>query len=332
MKRNKRILLVGYYGADNFGDDLFIKTADSSFEGVDVGALSCSLNKVNKITNIKFLIPCLLRGLIFKKYIGIFVKTLFLLLNIYRYRNVVFWGGTLFSTQSVGVLHLVIYMLEKAGFIETYGFGISIGPFEEENWRKELGLKLIEGMKYVSVRDRRSFRMLSSANNIHGEYGADIAMLYASKKRDFRSVQSNKYIAVSLISLQNIDYEEISTIAKENNVSVKILCLNTHRDHGDKAVSIGLKEHCELNNINSEYIGAEVSVDSIVDIVAGAERVISERLHGVIIGYLCGVNTKHVPYHRKCIDFVDDINEIGLLEMQSSAKKCLKNLKDAISR
>lgn len=174
------VLLCGYYGYGNMGDDMLllgaIERARKSFKGVPI----CALTEKGRKDGRRFGIRCARRS-----------RILTVIRELRRADTVVFGGGTLLqnttSRRSLGYyLFLLRYAQSKGKRVELWGNGVD--NVSGEAWRYRTATALSR-CHYVGLRDRAS---LLRVNELISQYGLklpptvvepDLAMREISEER-----------------------------------------------------------------------------------------------------------------------------------------------------
>ena len=145
--RKKGVLLCGYYGFDNMGDDALLRAAVRRAEREYPNVPICALTKNGKRDSRKFGVRCVCRH-----------SPIAVVREIRRAQAVVFGGGTLLqngtSRRSLAY-YLKILSLAKNANIPTELWGNGIDNVRGRRFRKMTARALSE-CRYVGLRDRES--------------------------------------------------------------------------------------------------------------------------------------------------------------------------------
>ncbi len=316
----KKILFTGYYGFNNFGDDLFgwacvygLKSSGCDYLPI---ILSPPINDIEANCLVPKFFSNIYKDTGFK---GKLLRLLFMVYGCVKYREVVLAGGSVISSGSSRHMRLLQYYLVKYGVCDLSAIGISVGPFHSE-WDRNQARKLINRLKYLCVRDESSARECKGLgiNNKFYLYN-DLAGCVPSpsfaenkKKQCIVGVSICRYESIvggnlnSEVIRNRAIFQGISDFAIKYNFKVKILILNSNEIVGDIEVSRKLFDFVCENNISAELIDYVSTVESLTHI-SSCSLFFSVRLHGAISAYLLEIPFVLVEYHQKCTDFLDYI-------------------------
>jgi polysaccharide pyruvyl transferase WcaK-like protein len=166
----------------------------------------------------------------------------------------------------------------------------------------------------IIVRDAASSRWLEGVNVPH-RLGGDIAGLLSRTSPKGADPQSRVVIApCGTAGAHGEAYEDgvVSAArtlrAARRDVAFTVVALNSHSVHGDRAVSEQLARRLRTEGLVVETRAyAQLGVQGVIDLISASTAVIATRLHAGIVAYLADVPTLLVAYHRKNVDFADDI-------------------------
>lgn len=320
--RNRRCLLLGYYGMQNFGDDLFVFIANKVLtEKADDIFIPSPKGEIKGIENIKSVVPGFFSSIYTKpNKLGAFVRGGALLLGVLLCRRVVFWGGSVFSKKSFGFRYKIINFLSRLGLIECYGFGVSLGPFDGDSDVYEWYRDFFSGFSFLGVRDRASLN-ISKEMGIHscslvndiacGVSGLEIVVDKAQEKTVGLSVCSYEAYIKNGESERESAYLEDFKKSFLNNIDkttlIRLFVLNAHPLVGDLRDSQNLLSYFKENGYNVELVHYQGNIAEILSKLSGCELMISFRLHGAIPSYVLGIPFILYQYHVKCEEFVRDV-------------------------
>jgi polysaccharide pyruvyl transferase WcaK-like protein len=318
----KEILFTGYYGFENYGDDLFGVACIHGAKLVGCSFVPVILSPPIKGTLAKYVVPrALARSYQNDGAIGKILRAYFMIYGCLRYREVVLAGGSVISSGSSNRMRHLQYLLGKIGFCRLSAIGISVGPFLSEKDRI-FAKKFINNLSYLSVRDVASVEQcdrLKVNNKVH--LHADLAGCAplggtrpGKKDQGALGVCLCRYESVTglderqeLIRNSAI-FDGIRDFSTRNNIKVKIFVLNANDDIGDSGISIELNRYLSMHGISSEVVPYSDPLSTLASLRL-CRVVLSVRLHGGISAYLLNVPFVLVEYHKKCSDFLDFIGQ-----------------------
>lgn len=317
---SKKILFTGYYGFNNFGDDLFGLACINGLKKSGSNYMPIILSPPVSGIDTKYLVPKMLSR-IYKDngFIGKILRMLFMVYGCLRCRDVVLGGGSVISSYGSSRTRFIQYCLAKLNICSLSAIGVSIGPFSSEKDRSR-AKKFINCLSYLTVRDAASVTECDDLGvDIDVHLFNDLAGC-ASLPLPDKNKNKSRTIGVSICEFESIVggndederlrniviFEGISAFSVKHDFKVSILILNSHEMVGDVGVSQKLYDYLSSNGVSAELIEYVNPFESLKDI-SDCEIFFSVRLHGAISAYLLKVPFLLVEYHRKCKDFLDYI-------------------------
>ncbi|AXT57332.1 hypothetical protein D1815_16860 [Aquimarina sp. AD1] len=314
--RNRKITIVGYLGYDNLGDDLML---DCLIENIQKSYPKLEIDVLTKETeNIKSIV---------KKHKNI---------NIYFFKNnnklgnlklylksilgskLTIWsGGTCFSDED-GVGNFLYFFINMLLLRKFAYVGIGIGNLTNKNsiFKSKL---LLNRMAFASFRDKKSFEkasLLSKNNNIY--LTSDLSYIFDINK--YKIKVEKPYVLVSLRDLTSY-YTKDSLIARKESVikfiekiieddgklKIFFLPIDSIKDYN---VNRNVYDRLIKKHKNSDITFFEnPSFESKIELIAGAELNISERLHSMVLSKLYNKKCLALSYSPKIDRFFTEIND-----------------------
>lgn len=285
----ERINAVGYYGWGNFGDELFRAAIEQNKDliwGPDTKIRSF-------VTPLRFLHQNI-------GPLGTLTRFTSLMIGALWADKIALCGGSLL--QDVGGNQRIRRALIK-NRRPFEAIGVSLGPWSNEAARLRV-------QDYVSQMDRVVVRDSASLFRIGTEVteGGDLAALYQMPTVP-RNEREHLTICVSNDSNTSVeDLEQFfSALLEGVEIPVKLLALNVRPKRGDVEISHELARRLRPQHPNIEVLQFQ-TLDQTIDIIAKSRAVWSQRLHGLIVSYLCEVPILALSHHQKIIDFAEDIH------------------------
>ncbi|PFA34902.1 hypothetical protein COI88_23410 [Bacillus cereus] len=335
-KTVKKILLRGYYGYKNSGDDaLFYSIVQKIIEreNVEINVLSrACLHYPESVKNINFKKP----------------TNTNILMGILKNNILIFGGGS--QLQDYGKKKMVlglfktycIVSLSKLLRRKVIYLGISIGPLET-SLGINISKKILKKSDYIVVRDKSSFEFLEN-NKISNDKICllpDLAISLIDNINIEKEKNSGEIIlGINLLPFMSVIRNDLNR-EKEiiNIISVSINKLMEK----NKSMQIRLYSFQEDEFINDFYILQELAnnIKGNVEIIryqsnpvkvleglSECNRFIGMRLHSSIFAYSCEIPQIILSYHPKCEGFAKSVgyneNQIidinGLSEDKFSSK------------
>ena len=283
----RRVHAVGFYGWDNFGDELFRAAIQRNREllwgeGVRVRSfvaprwLHQDLGPVGQVTRIAEA-----------------------LLGALWADTVALCGGSVL--EDIRGTQRIRGQLQRRGqSIEA--LGVSLGPWASPDARERVRA-YVSSMRRVVVRDRASQVRFDGSVAV----GGDLAALYPMP---VIPVQERDYLTICVSRDSHASIEDVaallSTLLADVSLPVKLLALNVRKSRGDVEWSHELRERLREVHGEIEVVAFE-TIDQTIDVIARSRAVWSQRLHGVIVAYLCDVPVLALSHHQKITDFARDI-------------------------
>ncbi len=321
----KKLTFAGYYGMQNYGDDLFglisLYGARKYWPQTRARVLAPKISSSN--ISDAFSVPSFVsadlyinRGLLGKMVRGYFAGQECLLRN-----GIVFSGGSLFSSEASGLRSFFNKFSKKNPHFFS-GIGISVGPFATVADEKE-AVDFLGRFLYISVRDKESFEILNSRTlGCKVELGRDLAGMGSKIFQPKVTTSLGEGLCIgyapcafggSQASSTGVNKTIVSALAERakcRKVKVVVLALNENPTSGDRALCDFSVEALQTAGVEVELIRySELGVESTWHLIANCSAFISGRLHGAISAYVSGTPFCLYEYHQKCKNFLDDIGQ-----------------------
>ncbi|WP_336648661.1 polysaccharide pyruvyl transferase family protein [Microbacterium sp. MMO-10] len=280
----RRINAIGYYGWDNFGDELFRAAIQRNRELLwGPGA---------RVRSFITPVPALHQNL---GVLGRATRLIEAIIGAVWCDTIALCGGSVLEDVR-GTQRTRSGAFRKRRSIE--GIGISLGP-----WATPAAKERVRD--YVAKMDRVVVRDIASRGRIGTDVtvGGDLAALYPmpivpASQREYLT------ICVSNDSKESVDdvVEFFSRLLPSVDMPVKLLALNVRPRLGD--VEFAQEIHRRLNAYHPDIeLHRYETIDQTIALIASSQAVWSQRLHGLIVAYLCDVPILALSHHRKISDF-----------------------------
>jgi polysaccharide pyruvyl transferase WcaK-like protein len=328
-----RTTFTGYYGMNNFGDDLFgviCSAAARNYWNGDPTLVCPPIRDVDARYTMPSWYPAAIYGAS-----GAFgkVSRFYSFARALSGSDVLVMGGgsVIGGAAKPSFRRRMMVSAQGAGKLKLAAVGVSIGPID--NSEAEDAIADFVGLfDYIAVRDKRSYDLavkMGVAEKTH--LGRDLAgllpLMAATSPDALEMVERRRsgplrlgiapcnyndanshYAAPNKQNLLSALTRELAQLAALRPLQVDIFSLNEHPVHGDHALSVALERgllQCGVAARVLRYRGR--SPQSMVQAIGECDAFVSVRLHGAIVAYLQGVPFAIVDYHPKCRDFADDI-------------------------
>ncbi|MGP5517773.1 polysaccharide pyruvyl transferase family protein, partial [Psychrobacter celer] len=290
---NNRIKVLGYYGMDNYGDDLFSLLSYISITK-NFGETEC---KVIDNSDYKKYMSFFRKNYSSPNIVGKATRLSSYLHSTLATDYYMFCGGSLYSRASKSLTD-VLYPLN----FDRYSFhamGVSVGPFESVMAERKAN-EILKNYEYIALRDIKSFDRVREFNlDAKVVLAGDLAGLgidYLKCDPKDSEDSAKKVIGFSPCNVQDKKLGKIyvsqfisnmKELKKHLNFEVKIICLNQNKVNGDLVL-------CELAKSLLNYINIESNIVKYKDIgvektwieISKLDFFVSVRLHGAITAYL----------------------------------------------
>lgn len=289
----KKILVSGYVGFNNFGDEAIFYALSKHLKELefDVSVLCNNTKEVEKKYEVS--------AYYFKSPIQI-------LKAILNCNILISGGGSLLQNKTSNFslfYYLFIILLAKIFFkkviIFAQGIEPIIGIFPEY-----ITKTILKFVNFISVRDNNSKKLLKSWN-INSTLVSDPAY---SLVQDRKIEEKKEDLIVQLRNYRGINYEFIAALAHSiaQNYNEKISVFS-FQDEIDERICFEFIEELKKYNIKAQYIPNK-SIEETIDIINKAKYVISTRLHGLIISNALKSKTFAISYDEKIKTLVNELN------------------------
>lgn len=326
MNEGKKILISGYYGFRNSGDDAILKAIINEFNKVDEKVTLTALSNDPKST---------------EEIYGIRAVNRFNIAQIYRELKendlLISGGGSLIqdvtSTKSIFYYLSLLTMAERMKKpVMVYANGI--GPVNKK-FNKLIAKKVLNKVDIITLRDYNSLKTLEDLHvknqNVHVTADPVYALKEVSNEKIDKILENegvnadSKMVGLCVRKWKN-DEENILEFAKiidaiTEKYGVKVLLIPMHYPQ-DYEYSKKILEHVtkECSILDKEY-----AVEEIMGIIKRLELIIAMRLHSLIYAATQTTPMFAVVYDPKVDGFM---NNIGLeYKINIEELKCDKLLK-----
>lgn len=316
---NARVLLVGFYGRRNFGDDLMVKALSDFL--IHHGAYTT----ISAGPNYPWAHLGASRGVIISRSIWRLIKEL-------RYTDIVIQGGgTIFHDQFTPLRRMMywrnllvwcgLFALGRLHRCRVLMIGAGIGPVTHPISKGlcRLALSLCHA---IGVRDRES---LVTARSLVGAKavieGFDLSLLMSdSFGGGNRMLRETSFLRIVVMpcSLQPFTQDRHHAMEFWRSLATALSALSKHREIQITTIalfsgnSVGSDEEscAEIEGRlgqKGERLVYPADIDQIMDAIRSCDLVVSARYHGLVSAYLAGKRMIGIAYNRKVKDFLTEI-------------------------
>jgi len=308
----KRVILAGYYGKENAGDDAFLAvTAWGVQKYLGADDLWALAPKIPVLHGPR------VRPLVLPKKATPFLQRLKLRFFLRRVQSVVFGGGSNFHTTRW--LKEDIQLLRSVGRGPHFAIGVSIGPFRDET-AEETCRELFSLLDYVGVRDEASLlraRALAPRST-KVELTFDIApllpMAAGVEPPALAAALRPRTLAVALCNDERFVKGDLETEARRVEVVAGAIRESLEKGVCDRVLLVDMNSHPKFGDLEvharlKTLIGDAHSVVHVpyqgdpaepLRLIGSARAVVAMRLHAAVYGFCAGTRVGMIAYHEKC--------------------------------
>ena len=324
FNREKRydVILSGYYGFGNFGDDIILSTILQKIREERPGCETLILSRDPAQTMRTSRVDSINRYNFFA--VRKAMKTS---------RAYVNGGGTLLtdvtSTHSLVYYASLIRMAKKLG-LSTLVLANGVGPFRREK-NKRRAIRALECTDVITLRDKGSYDFVrENLPDADAKMTADIIFTYCEpvlrqNNRAKKGVESlgidGKYFIVSLreFAMCGADFEE----------NVAAACSGMCEKYGLRAVFLPMQyekdlkisnETAKMTGNGSIVIPRSLDRTERIELISGAEFTLGMRLHSLMVSASLSVPLVALSYDLKIENFIRE-NDLGACLKASEVKR-----------
>lgn len=307
----KKILISGYYGFDNFGDEAILGVLINHLRGNDITVLSSNPEKTGRTHNVNSL--------------NSFNPKL-IVERLPKFDMLISGGGSLLqnvtSNKSLfyycGLINIMA-SLKKDVVIFAQG----IGPVKGF-WGKLIVKSALKKCKYISVRDVKSQELLKSwgiGSNLVCDPIFDLNVPTPKRTRKV-GIQLRKFASLT----DELFDEIIKQVAlKFSDREIELICFQDSEDEGISKVFLNkLKKKNPTINAN---IIKNLTNKEVIEKVSEYDYLIGMRFHACLLGLKYGIKTLAISYDPKVETLAKNAN-IPYLVMDSKKNDYKKAFED----
>ena len=307
----KKILISGYYGFDNFGDEAILGVLINHLRGNDITVLSSNPEKTGRTHNVNSLNSFNLKLIVERlpKFDMLISGGGSLLQNVTSNKSLFYYCG----------LINIMASLKKDVVIFAQG----IGPVKGF-WGKLIVKSALKKCKYISVRDEKSQELLKSwgiESNLVCDPIFDLNVPTPKKTRKV-GIQLRKFASLT----DELFDEIIKQVAlKFSDREIELICFQDSEDEGISKVFLNkLKKKNPTINAN---IIKNLTNKEVIEKVSEYDYLIGMRFHACLLGLKYGIKTLAISYDPKVETLAKNVN-IPYLVMDSKKNDYKKAFED----
>ena len=288
----KKVLVSGYIGFDNFGDEAIFYALNCHLQGLgfEVEALCNNPNNLSKNYNIK----------------AYYFKNPFQILKAILNCDVLYsGGGSLLQNKTSNFslyYYLFIILLAKIFNKKVIIFSQGIEPIQGKI--HEFFMKtVLKKVDYITVRDKKSLKYLKTLN-LKADLTSDPVY---SLVENCKILNSKEGLIIQLRDFKGFNkafLDDLSNCLKSYKGEIKVLSLQNKQD---EEICKTFVEILNSKGYKAKYIPF-YSIERIFELINEAKYVISTRLHGVILANALKSKTFALIYDDKVKTLADELN------------------------
>jgi polysaccharide pyruvyl transferase WcaK-like protein len=338
----KRVLVEGYYGMENTGDDVFLAVVNWGVKlFLKTNRIYATAAKIPDFLDSEFIKPIYAYKNRFKGE-----NRLRAYLTSTRVQHVVIGGGSVFHSSKN--LKRKINILKLSGKGPHVAIGVSIGPFSDSNAEKVCA-KLLNRLSYVGLRDQISYDIAKNiAPNVLIEKTFDLALLFPHVVGiSMDEIQPNNRTGIGLAlcnyerfikgdcTRENVRKKKIIQMFKQIEIDkteeIVFIDFNGHPYYGDNKLHTTVANEI-ANYYRIRHIPYLANPISALKEIAKLRAIITMRLHAAIFGYMVQTPTIMLSYHPKCNAWAGEIGMPSELIFDSydfdidKLSNCIRNI------
>jgi len=283
----RKVLVSGYIGFDNFGDELIFKILKEHL--LSLGCEVCALSKNSeydiKTYNYKNLIQ------IIKAIIDCDI--------------LISGGGSLLQNKTSNfslIYYLSVIFLAKLFFKKVIIFAQGIEPIKGRFFEL-LTKNILKMCDFISLRDEKSQKLLNSWG-INSSLVSDPAFSITDKIKPY---DDKKGIILQLRKVKKISKNFIKDLASTIILYCKNINVLALQEDYDREICLEFINEFKKLGGSANY-NYNKDIDKTIDIINKSEFVISTRLHGLIVSRVLKSKTFALSYDEKIKTLTDELN------------------------
>ncbi len=307
------ILLLGYYGFKNSGDDALLLSIIQQLKKTDSGISLCVLSFNAEETKKQFGIDAVDRN-----------NILSVIKAIKSSKMLIVGGGTLIqdstSTKSL-IYYLAVIRLAQMFKKKVMLYANGIGPVKEENIK--ITKRILNKVDLITLREELSLEELK-------KIGVDKPQIIVTADSVFgidydkKTCEKNKYQLVSVRNHKRLSKSFCADIAR--------LCDEMYEKHNISTVFIPFQKKNDteiteqimaLMKSESEVFDTECDFSELMALIENATLCIGMRLHSLIYSVISKVPCVGLVYDQKVKAFMDYIEQNNYLDASTLEYKDL---------
>ncbi|MGM0445280.1 MAG: polysaccharide pyruvyl transferase CsaB [Bacillota bacterium] len=313
----RRIVISGYYGFDNLGDEAIlgsmIKMIKTVYEDIEITVLSNKAEQTSERYGVN----------------SIYRYDIFEIVSAMRRSDVFISGGgsllqDITSMKSVPYYLGLIFLAEVFN-LKTVFFAQGVGPLNKK-FNRFLVSKVLKNTDYISVRDKDSKELLEKIGlnrNVINITDDPVYGLYNKRNKELEHKQREiKKIGVSVRSWNDNSYiksiaDFLNNLKQDKKISVEILPFHKGEDI---IISSRLKKMLKMETKIIDYTDDFTKIN---DIYSDFDLFLGVRFHSLVFAAVNLVPFIGISYDPKVTSLIDDFGYQDLITTDTVTKDLL---------
>jgi polysaccharide pyruvyl transferase WcaK-like protein len=336
----RRVLLRGYYGFQNSGDDALL--AASAFgvrraygTPISVAALASTIPEFPGSDSVGAAMPLAprVRG----------EGRARLLWEAIRCDAVAFGGGSVFHARAG--LERFEPMLRIAGRGPHLAAGVSIGPFRAATEERTCA-RILRRLAFIGLRDAESAQVAKAlAPAVESKLTFDLAPLLKVLDDAPAHVEQRRGIGLALCDHERFTngdmrceaarrarvHELLRILDRDLVDEIVLVDFNGHPERGDARLHSEIELMARALGFRTRHIPYEAKPLAVLRTISRLRAVLAMRLHAAVFGYLTQTPTIVLSYHPKCLGWAQQVGVADRL-VHDSVEFDPRGLADTVAR
>ena len=322
-----RVLISGYYGYNNVGDEAILKSIITALRGedssIEIVVLSSDIEYTKKTYNVEAINRWDMLG-IYKE--------------LRRSNGLISGGGSLLQdvTSNRPVKYYTgIMALAKLARKPVFIYAQGVGPIDN-NFNKKITKFFMNKSNYIALRDSESKDLVQSlgvSKDIDIVPDPVMGLEIDGFESDICDKFGDDYISISVRDWDKAKYDFLTKVADTCdeliNNGIKIVFLPMHGEHDYKTS----QKVVDIMKNNAEIFPYDTSIEEKILCIKKSKLMIGMRLHALI--FAASVNTPMIgiSYDPKINSFLNLVNQpcIGNVDEDWSYQNLVKTSKEILN-
>jgi polysaccharide pyruvyl transferase CsaB len=326
VKKLKNVIISGYYGFGNIGDESILYSIISSIKNTDKNVKITVLTSSYRDTSLRYDVDVVSRNNI--KGIIRAIKKCDIFIS---------GGGTLFqdvTSRRSFIFYMAQIIMALKFKKEVFIYAQGVGPLNNK-LNKLLFKHFINKVKYITIRDEDSYNELKNLKVIKPniKITADpVFYLQDIFLKCNKAMKSNNFtVGICIrewIKTPNL-YKDLAVLCdmliNKLNIEVKFIPFDQKNDYlFSKKVIDCMENKCEI--ITTEGI----SFEKMVSIIKSMDFILGMRLHALIFASICNIPFSGITYDPKIDAFLKRIDKKPVLDVHNIDEEKIVKAVDSI--